>query len=146
MSCILNVSLCYRFKGSAIKNSIMKRSIVFLLQHQRRHCFFDGVCVACVFMAEPRTRHQHIVIAAGTSVANGSYHWSEGSAFSTGIGLDGWRTTDTIAQSSDGGSSWRNGLNESTYPQFAINATAVPEPGVLGLLACGGLLSGLRRS
>lgn len=85
-----------------------------------------------------------IVVTAGTAVANGSYNWSGCiPAFNE---LDGWRTADVISQSSDDGSSWSQSFSSSVYPQFAINATAVPEPGVFGLLALGGLFFGLRRS
>jgi hypothetical protein len=73
-----------------------------------------------------------IVLTSGTPAADGSYSWSEGIPLYDG--LSGWYSADAIAQSSDGGSTWSDSFNYSTYPQFAINATAIPEPGVSSLL------------
>ena len=73
-----------------------------------------------------------IVLTSGTTVADGSYSWSEGIPLY--YGLNGWYSADAIAQSSDGGSTWSDSFSYSIYPQFAINATAIPEPGVSGLL------------
>ncbi len=79
-----------------------------------------------------------LALTAGTSVANGAYEWDLANANYNPTG--GWHAPPAVAvgdnyQSSDG-SSW--GILEA-LPQFAINATAIPEPGVLGLLGLGGL-------
>jgi hypothetical protein len=82
-----------------------------------------------------------IVLTSGTAVADGAYEWSYGSANSYNPS-GGWFTLPggvSGAWISSNGSipSWvRNG---SAFPQFAIEATAVPEPGVLSLIVLGGL-------
>jgi hypothetical protein len=77
-----------------------------------------------------------IVLTAGTTVANGAYDWSiaNGSFDTSGNWNPGTRYL-----SSDGGSHWTV-TSVDYYVQFAINATAVPEPGVLALSGLGGLL------
>jgi hypothetical protein len=81
-----------------------------------------------------------IVITAGTKVATGAYQWDYAGAnnynptggwFSLG---GGWTSAN--------GTSW--GGNTAVFSQFAINATAAPEPGVTVLLAFGGLAFGLK--
>ncbi len=83
-----------------------------------------------------------IVLTASSKVATGAYDWSSSGAnnynpnggwFSLG---GGW--------TSGNGTSWNAGA--AVFSQFAINATAAPEPGTLGLLALGGLVFGLRRA
>jgi hypothetical protein len=82
-----------------------------------------------------------IVLTSGTAVADGAYEWSYGAANSYNPS-GGWFTLPggvSGAWISSNGSipSWvRNG---SAFPQFAIEATAVPEPGVLSLIILGGL-------
>ena len=51
--------------------------------------------------------------------------------------IGGWTGGNGYSYSTDFGSSWNfiSGID----PQYAINATAVPEPGVLGLFGLGGL-------
>jgi hypothetical protein len=85
-----------------------------------------------------------IVITAGTTVANGAYEWSL-SGINSYNPTGGWAVTapDADVWKSNGGSSW-NSLS-GTNPQFAINATAAPEPGVIGLFALGGLLVAFQR-
>jgi len=88
-----------------------------------------------------------LVLMAGTTVANGANNLSIGSANSYNPS-GGWGVYETDAgkyaeyfQSSDG-STWNaNG----SYLQFAVNATAAPEPGVMSLLGMGGLIFGLCR-
>jgi len=79
-----------------------------------------------------------IVLTAGTTVVNGAYEWDwiypsmsynpngnwygGGSEFKAGSGSLG---------------SW--GYLGEYYPQYAITATAIPEPGVLGLFGLGSL-------
>src|ERR1039457_2359421 len=76
-----------------------------------------------------------IVLTAGTAVANGAYEWSvtSTSAFTSS---GGWHGGDGLFPSSDG----LNWGYTHVYAQFAIYATAVPEPSTLGLLALGGFL------
>jgi hypothetical protein len=76
----------------------------------------------------------YIVITAGTAVADGAYEWSLAGAPPYDPS-SGWVEVGAIFTSSDG-SSWP--LPAHGYPQFAINATGVPEPSTLGLLALGG--------
>jgi hypothetical protein len=81
-----------------------------------------------------------IVLTAGTAVGNGAYEWSVAGMNSYNPS-GGWNTLGGTAggvlTSSNGSpSSWI--LNGSAFPQFAIDATAVPEPGVLSLFVLGG--------
>lgn len=79
-----------------------------------------------------------IVLNAGTAVADGAYEWSESTTYPISSG--GWpdlSTYNTFFYSSNDGSSWTT--ISGAYPQFAINATVVPEPGVLSLFGLGGL-------
>src|SRR5664280_201076 len=72
-----------------------------------------------------------IVVTAGTSVANGAYEWSvedTSPPFSMG-----WSQVNDFFQSSNG-SSWIGNLGAL---EFAINATAVPEPSSSFLLLLG---------
>ncbi len=82
-----------------------------------------------------------IVLTSGTSVADGSYQWSYGGANAYNP-TGGWFTLPggaAGAWTSSNGSptSWH--IDGTAFPQFAIEATAVPEPGVLTLFALGGL-------
>jgi hypothetical protein len=88
-----------------------------------------------------------IVLTAGTAVANGAYEWSYADINSYNPS-GGWHALpDGLAgvwTSSNGSPPWTP--NESAFPQFAINGTAVPEPGVLSLFAlCGFFLVWRRR-
>jgi hypothetical protein len=86
-----------------------------------------------------------IVLTAGTTVANGACKWSIAGTDSYNP-IGGWAVIQGVSSgvySSSSGSSW-NSLS-GDYPQFAVNASAVPEPGVAGLLGLGGLLFGLCR-
>ena len=87
-----------------------------------------------------------IVLTAGTAVANGAYQWSFTSTSS--YNQAGRWSIGTFAGpgpflSSINGSSWSP--IPTTYLQFAIDATAVPEPGGLCLFVLGGLLLGFGR-
>ena len=76
------------------------------------------------------------MLTAGTAIANGAYDWSHADTYSYNQS-GGWQTFADILPSSDG-LSWRHPILSSDA-QFAINATAIPEPGVLGLFALGSL-------
>ncbi len=76
-----------------------------------------------------------IVLTAGTAVANGSYDWSYVSSYSYNPS-GGWISDIKLLTSSDG-FNW--GIIAGEFPQYAINATAIPEPGVLSLFGLGGL-------
>jgi hypothetical protein len=76
-----------------------------------------------------------IVVTAGTALADGAYGWSLAGAPPYNP-VSGWVEVGGIFTSSNG-SSWP--LPTDGYFQFAINATAVPEPSTLSLLALGGL-------
>jgi PEP-CTERM motif len=81
-----------------------------------------------------------IVVTAGTTVANGAYEWSYAGAnnYNPSGGWTGGGDAGSI-----NGSSWN--IPTSGFLQFAIKATAAPEPGVVGLFALGGLLVAFRR-
>ena len=75
-----------------------------------------------------------IVLTAGTAVANGAYEWSVTSTPSPGYSSYHWGGEIFFLHSS-------NDLNwnytSGTYGQFALNATAVPEPSASWLLLLG---------
>ena len=82
-----------------------------------------------------------IVLTSGTAVANGAYEWSYGNANSYNP-VGGWYTLQgglagawTSGDASP--NSWN--LDRTAFPQFAIEATAVPEPGVLSLFVLVGV-------
>ena len=82
-----------------------------------------------------------IVLTSGTAIADGAYEWSYGGANSYNP-TGGWLTLpDGVAGAwtSSNGSlpSWVN--NGSAFPQFAVEATPVPEPGLLSFFFLGGL-------
>ena len=83
----------------------------------------------------PRT-HYFIVLTAGTAIANGAYDWSNVDPNSYNPS-GGWVGFGGGVLTSSDGSFWSSISGNSA--QFAINATAIPEPGVLGLLGLGGL-------
>lgn len=76
-----------------------------------------------------------IVFTAGTAVANGAYEWSVTSTHAPTLS-GGWKGDNVLLSSSDGLNWGPVGLS---FAQFAISATAVPEPSALCLLALGGL-------
>ena len=77
------------------------------------------------FLLSPSTWY-FIVLTAGTSVADGAYNWSYGSRFGY-VRSGGWLNDSGIYQSSDG-SSWTLAGGSDWDAQFAITATAIPEP------------------
>ena len=82
-----------------------------------------------------------IVLTSGTAVADGAYKWSYGAANSYNPS-GGWHTPPGVlasAWSSSTGSPGSWNLDSGAFPQFSIEATAVPEPGVLSLFVLGGL-------
>jgi hypothetical protein len=80
-----------------------------------------------------------IVLTAGTPVANGAYEWSYADINSYNPS-GGWSTPPGnlggVWTSSNGSPPWIESV--STFAQYAVNATGVPEPSTLGLLALGG--------
>jgi hypothetical protein len=78
-----------------------------------------------------------IVLTAGTPVGSGAYEWSYAGANSYNS-VDGWSSQGGVWTSSSGSiSSWNS--STTSFPEFAINATPVPEPSVFGLFGLGSL-------
>ena len=75
-----------------------------------------------------------IVLTAGTPVANGAYGWSYAGINSYNPS-GGWLCRG-LWTSGNGSPPWIG--SGGAFPQFAIYATAVPEPGVLSLFVLGG--------
>jgi len=85
-----------------------------------------------------------IVATAGTTVANGAYNWNE-SAYPPSAN-PGWSDGNAVLRSIDGGAIWSPTTPYTGIAQFALNATAAPEPSVAWLaLMGGGAFFGLRR-
>jgi hypothetical protein len=86
-------------------------------------------------MLSPNTPY-FIVFTAGTTVAEGN--WQAGVNVYNPSG--GWGVTQRgsigFYQSSDG-SSWSSILGGGIYPEFAINATPIPEPSIIFLIFIG---------
>jgi len=91
----------------------------------------------------PAYTYYYIVLTAGTTVANGAYEWSYAGVNSYNRS-GGWFSLGPVVTSSNG-SSW-NSIS-GAYPQFAINATPVPEPSPSFLLLLGsGIFIYVRRA
>ncbi len=85
---------------------------------------------------------QYFVVATSlTPVVLGAYSWSIVAPSSTGNSTGGWSLVQ-LYYSSANGSAWN--FDRGFTFQFAINATAVPEPSSLVLFSCGGLCLALR--
>jgi hypothetical protein len=77
-----------------------------------------------------------IVLADGTTMDTGAYGGAGGTA---PVSSDGWSGYPIFFSSNNQGSSWTT-LGTTvpiSYPQFAINATAVPEPSTIPLILLG---------
>ena len=85
----------------------------------------------------PPHNEYFIVLTAETAVANGAYEWSLSGTDSYNPS-DGWSNLGGVWTSSNG--SFLSWNSTSSFPQFAIYGTAVPEPGVLSLFVLGGFL------
>lgn len=83
-----------------------------------------------------------IVLTAGTAIADGAYEWSLAGINSYNPSGD-WAATGAVWTSSHG-SSWPPPAGGN--PQFAIYATAVPEPSTVALLALSGCFLAGRRA
>src|SRR5665213_666416 len=79
-----------------------------------------------------------IVLAAGTAIGNGAYNWSTANVGSSSSynPSGGWINGGPVMYSNNG-LSW--GSVSGAFPQYAIDATATPEPGVLSLFGLGSL-------
>jgi len=78
-----------------------------------------------------------IVVTAASGVANGAYDWSYAGANSYNPN-DSWSSQGGLWTSGSGAiSSWNS--TTTIFPQYAINASPVPEPSVFGLFCLGGL-------
>ena len=88
---------------------------------------------ASSLMLSPSTDY-FVVVTATTAVDAASYEWSITDTAT--VSLNGWSGNTSISYSSDG-SSWS--FLSGNLAQFAITATPIPEPGVLGLLGLGSL-------
>jgi hypothetical protein len=83
-----------------------------------------------------------IVLTSSTPSADGAYNWNE-SAFPPGV--ENWSVgLNGVEQSANEISGW-SPTAYSGIAQFAIYATAAPEPGAVGLMVVGGLVVGWRR-
>jgi len=80
----------------------------------------------------------YVVLTSGTSVADGAYNWSVASVGQSTVS-DGWRLGGGYFGSSDG-ASWTP-YRPNPF-QFAVDATAIPEPAFCALVGLG--LVGLR--
>jgi hypothetical protein len=78
----------------------------------------------------------YVVLSSATPVATGSYNWNLSAPGSFTLN-EGWRAVGGYL-SSVSGATWTatSGFN----PQFAVNATPIPEPGVPALFVLGGLV------
>ena len=76
----------------------------------------------------------YIVLTSGTTVANGAYNWSLAGANSYNPSGD-WSGSGGGVFTSSNGSSWIP--IPAAYPQFAITATAIPEPSLVFLILLG---------
>ena len=79
--------------------------------------------------------YYYIVLTAGTATANGAFDWSYVNADSYNPS-GGWTGFGGAIPSSNG-LSWSGG--PSVYPQYSIDAEAIPEPGTLSLFTLAGL-------
>ncbi len=82
-------------------------------------------------------------IKGGTPAATGSFHWNYSPLVGFIPGVDGWDGGGAYQTSIDG-QQWSRLGNVGTL-QFAVNATAIPEPSGLALFGLGGLLLLTRR-
>lgn len=82
-------------------------------------------------LLSPNT-HYFIVLNAATPTANGSYEWSV--TDTPTVSLNGWSGNMSLCYSSDG-SSWS--FFSGLLAQYAISATAIPEPSMSWLLLFG---------
>jgi len=87
-----------------------------------------------------------IVATSRPTVGYGAYSWSFTTASSYKPG-DSWIESISLGSSDGLSSTWKQNPDgpQFEFLQFAINATAVPEPDTMGLLGMGGLFFGLSR-
>jgi hypothetical protein len=76
-----------------------------------------------------------IVLTSGTATANGAFDWSYVNADSYNPS-GGWTGFEGVSTSSNG-LTWPGG--SSVYPQYSIDAEAIPEPSILSLFTLAGL-------
>jgi hypothetical protein len=82
-----------------------------------------------------------IVLTAGTAVSTGAYDWSVANTAQynqAGGWVAAWGAGGADIYLSVDGLSW-NQTTQGTFGLYAIDATAIPEPGVLSLFGLGGV-------
>jgi hypothetical protein len=84
-------------------------------------------------MLSPRSPY-YVVVTAGTAVADGSYEWNYDNTADYNS-VNGWE--GGVYFQSGNGSAWAQ--NPNVALQFALIGSAAPEPGVVALLAVGGV-------